>query len=137
MRNLFIFYTLSRSRRKQRDGRLRTTLDSDETPHGIYKPFFFYFQFLFLFYLASSGSDDESTKRKPRLAKLVESRHENDNNNYSSLQSPPTTTIRNVYSPEQDDNSSKSSISPSIASSIPRKLANDITEVCCKSSLLV
>ncbi|UJR26209.1 hypothetical protein I4U23_007552 [Adineta vaga] len=87
-----------RSRRKNRDGNLRP-LDTDETPTEN----------------ATSGSENESNAHRRRLVKVVESRHENDNSNlYQS------TII------EQDDNVSK--VTSSIASSIPRKLANDLSQ---------
>lgn len=70
---------------------------------------------------ATSGSDNETAAYRRRLGKVAESRFEIDNN---TLPSPAS---GNVYQPgtlEQDDNTSKP-----IASSIPRKLANDLSQV--------
>jgi hypothetical protein len=63
------------------------------------------------------------------LGKVDESRQETDNN-YPTLQI--LTTPGSDYSGgtlEPDDNTLKQPISPSIASSIPRKLANDLSQV--------
>jgi len=73
--------------------------------------------------LATSGSDNETAAYRRRLGKVAESRSEMDNNTLTSALPAPG----NVYQPgtlEQDDNTSKP-----IASSIPRKLANDLSQV--------
>ncbi|CAF4699848.1 unnamed protein product, partial [Rotaria sp. Silwood2] len=99
-----------RSRRKFRDGRLRS-LDTDETPTEH----------------ATSGSENESAVNRHRLGKVVESRHEVDHN-YLTSQSP--ITAGNIYTTttlEQDDTILKSLPSTTFASSIPRKLANELS----------
>jgi hypothetical protein len=73
--------------------------------------------------LATSGSDNETAAYRRRLGKVAESRLESDNNTLTS----PLPASGHVYQSgtlEQDDNTSKP-----IASSIPRKLANDLSQV--------
>ncbi|CAF1103994.1 unnamed protein product [Adineta ricciae] len=89
--------TRRRSRRKFRDGNLRP-LDADETPTE----------------QATSGSDNESNAHQRRSNKTIESRNENNSSNLAQ-----TAII------EQDENLSKSTTP--IASSVPRKLANDLS----------
>ncbi len=87
----------------------------------------------YVYPLATSGSDNESITIRKRLGKVIESRQEVDND-YLTSQLP--TTPGNAYSagtPEQDDSTLKSPPSTSIASSIPRKLANDLSQVRLKS----
>ncbi|CAF3548136.1 unnamed protein product [Rotaria sordida] len=98
-----------RSRRKFRDGRLRS-LDNDETPTEH----------------ATSGSENESAIQRRHLGKLDESRQETDN----YFTSPSTSIVENnstITILEHDDTILKSPPSTSIASSIPRKLANDLS----------
>jgi hypothetical protein len=78
-------------------------------------------------FLATSGSDNESAAQRRRLGKLVESRQEIDNN-YLTPQSPIPGSMSAASMLEQDDNSLKSPSTP-VASSIPRKLANDLSQV--------
>jgi hypothetical protein len=97
-----------RSRRKFRDGRLRP-LDADETPTEN----------------ATSGSDNESAVRR-RLGKVVESAQETDTG-FPPPQLPTAsgnTSSSEIF--EQDD--SKLKRTTSVVSSIPRKLANDLSQ---------
>jgi hypothetical protein len=77
--------------------------------------------------LVTSGSENESGARRPRLGKVVESRQENDNSSLTP-QSPIAGSASAGVTLEQDDNSLKPPSTP-IASSIPRKLANDLSQV--------
>ncbi|CAF0909770.1 unnamed protein product [Adineta steineri] len=97
-----------RGRPKNRPGNLRT-LDADETPTEH----------------ATSGSDNETGSQRRRLKNLHETLQDIDGTNHTS-QTPGS---RNIYQStiyEQDDNILKSPTS--VASSIPRKLANDLSQ---------
>ncbi|CAF4576562.1 unnamed protein product [Rotaria sp. Silwood1] len=100
-----------RSRRKLRDGHLKS-LDNDETPTEH----------------ATSGSENESAVQRRHLGKLVESRHEVEHNYLTSQLSLPVENTYTTAIVEHDDTMLKSPPSTSIASSIPRKLANDLSK---------
>ena len=86
-----------------------------------------FIRFILLSFLATSGSDNESTVRR-RLGRVVESAQETDSSSVPPPQLPlfsGNTSSSDVF--EQDD--SKPKRTGSVASSIPRKLANDLAEV--------
>ena len=76
-------------------------------------------------FLATSGSENDSTAHRRRLGKLVESRQEIEDNHLSTqLSITGTGTIL-----EQGENGTWKSPSSPIASSIPRKLTSDLSHV--------
>ena len=119
----------SRSRRKQPSGRLRS-LDQDETPteHGKCELKRVTSFCTDDFRSATSGSENESAALRRRTGKSGDNRQELDNH-YPSLQSKISDSAYLAAIVDQDDPTSSRVPSTPMASSIPRKLANDLSQV--------
>lgn len=115
------FFRYSRSRRRQRNRHSRKH-DRDETPTGQSRINYNLCLNILFHRLGTSSSDAEKTSVRRRLNKVIESTEEIDG--HHPVASCNTSSSGIV---EPDDNTSKTT--PSDASSIPRKLSNEESDV--------